>query len=40
MLDNTTKNKNVVVPKTAKVKASGNKVSLTVPARTFAVYRF
>ena len=37
---NTTKNKNVVVPKTAKVKASGNKVMLTVPARTFAVYRF
>ena len=37
---NTIQNKDVVVPKTEPIKASGNKVSLTVPARTFAVYRF
>ena len=36
---NTTKNKDVVVPQTEKITASGNKITLTVPARTFAVYR-
>ena len=37
---NTLENKNVVVPKTGSVKAEGNVLKVSVPAKTFAVYRF
>lgn len=37
---NTVRNKNVVVPQTAKIQAEGNVLKATVPAKTFAVYRF
>lgn len=37
---NTVKNKNVVTPKTADVEAEGNVLKVTVPAKTFALYRF
>lgn len=37
---NTVKDKNVVVPQTAKIQAEGNVMKATIPAKTFAVYRF
>ena len=37
---NTLENKNVVAPKTGSVKAEGNVLKVSVPAKTFAVYRF
>ena len=37
---NTLENKNMVVPKTGNVKAEGNVLKVSVPAKTFAVYRF
>ena len=37
---NTLENKNVVTPKTGSVKAEGNVLKVSVPAKTFAVYRF
>ena len=37
---NTVKNKNVVTPKSADVAADGNVLKVTVPAKTFALYRF
>ena len=37
---NTLENKNVVVPQTGTVKAEGNVLKVSVPAKTFAVYRF
>jgi len=37
---NTLENKNVVTPKTGNVKAEGNVLKVSVPAKTFAVYRF
>jgi alpha-L-arabinofuranosidase len=37
---NTLENKNVVTPKTGSVKAEGNVLKMSVPAKTFAVYRF
>ncbi|MBR6962287.1 MAG: carbohydrate binding domain-containing protein [Prevotella sp.] len=37
---NTIGSKNTVVPKTTTVEASGNSAKVTVPAKTFAVYKF
>ncbi len=37
---NTIEKKNNVVPKTADVQADGNVLRITIPAKTFAVYRF
>lgn len=37
---NTIEKKNNVVPKTADVQADGNVLRVTIPAKTFAVYRF
>ena len=37
---NTLENKNVVVPQTGSVKAEGNVLKVSVPGKTFAVYRF
>ena len=37
---NTIEKKNSVVPKTADVQADGNVLRITIPAKTFAVYRF
>ena len=37
---NTIEKKNNVVPKTAEVQADGNVLRTTIPAKTFAVYRF
>ena len=37
---NTIEKKNNVVPKTAEVQADGNVLRITIPAKTFAVYRF
>ena len=37
---NTIEKKNNVVPKTADVQAEGNVLNVTIPAKTFAVYRF
>ena len=36
----TIENKNVVVPKTSDISAEGNVLKTTVPAKTFAVFRF
>ncbi|MBO4826583.1 MAG: carbohydrate binding domain-containing protein [Prevotella sp.] len=37
---NTIDKKNTVVPRTATVEANGNTLTVTVPAKTFAVYKF
>ena len=37
---NTISRKNNVVPKTSKLKADGNILNITIPAKTFSVYRF
>ena len=37
---NTIANKNVVVPQTREIQADGNVLKITVPAKTFALYRF
>ena len=37
---NTIENKNVVVPKTSDISAEGNVLKTTVPAKTFAVFKF
>ncbi len=37
---NTVKNKNVVVPQTSRITCPGNILSITIPAKTFALYCF
>ena len=37
---NTVKNKNVVVPQTSRITCPGNILSITIPAKTFALYSF
>lgn len=37
--ENSIQNKNVVVPTTEDIKVSGNKLSITIPAKSFVVYR-
>ena len=38
--ENTIDNKFAVVPKTSEIKVTGNTLTITIPAKTFAVYRF
>lgn len=40
LIENTIGNKNAVVPQISDIQASGNSVTVTVPAKTFGVYRF
>ena len=40
LAENTIKHKNTVIPYTSDIQASGNRVTITIPAKSFGVYRF
>ncbi len=40
LAENTIKHKNTVIPHTSDIQASGNRVTITIPAKSFGVYRF
>ena len=40
LAENTIKHKNTIIPHTSDIQASGNRVTITIPAKSFGVYRF